>query len=77
MGMKELKDVRYLLPPLQGTLPTEMILMVLSKIDGHFLDRDEVKSMIKQIFKNIYERDEDDEILDLILSDLPEMIRLC
>jgi GNAT superfamily N-acetyltransferase len=77
MGMKELKNVRYLLPPLQGSLPTEMILMVLSKTDRHCIDREEVKYMIMQIFKDIYNRDEDDEILDFILEGLPEIIRLC
>jgi len=77
MGMKQLKDVRYLLPPLQGSLPTEMILMVLSKTDRHCIDREELKSMIIQIFRDIYKRDEDDEILDLILAGLPEIITLC
>jgi ribosomal protein S18 acetylase RimI-like enzyme len=76
MGMKELKDVRYILPPLQGNLPTEMILMVFSKTDKDCLDREEVRDMLIRIFKDIYERNEDDEILDLILAGLPEIIWL-
>jgi GNAT superfamily N-acetyltransferase len=76
MGMKELKDVRYILPPLQGSSDTEMILMVLSRMEKDSLDKEEVRDMLIQIFKDIYQRDEDDETLGLILQGLPDIIRL-
>jgi GNAT superfamily N-acetyltransferase len=76
LGMKELKDVRYILPPLQGTLPTEMILMVLCKTEVDCLNGEEVRDIFRRIFRNIYARGEDDEILALILEGMPDMIKL-
>ncbi len=76
MGMRELKDVRYILPPLQGTLPTEMILMVLCKTEADCLNGEEVRDILRRIFRNIYARGEDDEILALILEGMPDMIKL-
>ena len=76
LGMKELKDVRYILPPLQGTSPTEMILMVFSKMEENRLIGDEVRNIIIRIFSEIYNRDEDDEILALNLKGIPDLIRL-
>ncbi len=74
--MKELKDVRYILPPLQGTVPTEMILMVFSRTEKDYLSRTEVGDMLMRIFRYIYEREDDDEILNLILEELPDTISL-
>jgi GNAT superfamily N-acetyltransferase len=76
LGMKELKDVRYILPPLQGTLPTEMILMVLCKTEADCLNGGEVRDILRRVFRNIYARGEDDEILALILEGLPDTIKL-
>lgn len=76
LGMKELKDVRYILPPLQGTLPTEMILMVLCKTEADCLNGEEVRDIFRRIFRNIYARGEDDEILALILEGMPDTIKL-
>lgn len=76
LGMKELKDVRYILPPLQGTLPTEMILMVLCKTEADCLNGEEVRDILRRIFRNIYARGEDDEILALILEGMPDRIKL-
>jgi N-acetylglutamate synthase-like GNAT family acetyltransferase len=76
LGMKELKDVRYILPPLQGTSPTEMILMVFCKTKENRLIGDEVRNIIIRIFSEIYNRDEDDEILASNLKGIPDLIRL-
>jgi GNAT superfamily N-acetyltransferase len=76
LGMKELKDVRYILPPLQGTLPTEMILMVLCKTEADCLGGAEIKDILRRVFRNIYARGEDDEILALILERMPDTIKL-
>jgi hypothetical protein len=76
MGMKELKDVRYLLPPLQGSNPTEMILMVLCKTEANCLKGREMRDTLIRIFRNIYGRKEDDEILAEILAGVPDKIEL-
>jgi GNAT superfamily N-acetyltransferase len=61
-GAKELKDVRYILPPLQGSTPTEMTLMIYpgykhGKIDGKI-----VKNLIRQIYQELYNLDADDTL---------------
>jgi GNAT superfamily N-acetyltransferase len=76
MGMKELKDVRYLLPPLQETHPTEMILMVLCKTEANCLKGEELREILIRIFRNVYGREEDDEILAEILAGVPDKIVL-
>jgi len=76
MGMKELKDVRYLLPPLQGANPTEMILMVLCKTEVNCLKGEELREILIRIFRNVYSRNEDDEILAEILAGVPDKIEL-
>ncbi len=76
MGMKELKDVRYLLPPLQGSNPTEMILMVLCKTEANCLKGGELRDTLIRIFRSIYGRKEDDEILAEILAGIPDRIEL-
>ena len=76
LGMKELKDVRYILPPFQGTSPTEMILMVFSKTEESRLLGSELRNIIIRIFSEIYDRDEEDEILALNLKGIPDLIRL-
>jgi len=76
LGMKELKDLRYILPPLQGTLPTEMILMVFSKKEKDSLVGEEIRNIISRIFSELYNRDEDDEILASILKGIPDLISL-
>ena len=76
LGMKELKDLRYILPPLQGTSPTEMILMVFSKKEKDSLVGEEIRNIISRIFSELYNRDEDDEILASILKGIPDLISL-
>ncbi len=76
IGMKELKDVRYILPPLQGTLPTEMVLMVLCRTEEKCLKGEDVSGILKRIFRDIYSRSEEDEILAKILEGMPDIIDL-
>jgi hypothetical protein len=75
-GMKELKEVRYLLPPLQGADPTEMILMVMCKTEANCLNGGELREILIRIFQNIYGREEDDEILAEILAGIPDKVDL-
>lgn len=76
LGLKELVGLRYLLPPLKGTTPTEMILMVLSRVDGDYLDGQWIRDIIVRIFGELYHRGVDDEILASILSGVPDQIKL-
>lgn len=76
LGMKELKGLRYVLPPLQGTMPTEMILMVLTKADDHHLDGEVMGEIIFRIFRELDGRHEDDEFLISTLRGVPDLIDL-
>jgi GNAT superfamily N-acetyltransferase len=76
LGLKELKGLRYIMPPLQGAEPTEMILMVLSKLNEDYLEGSEIMDAIIRIFIELYHRDADDEILATILKGIPDKIRL-
>ena len=91
LGMKELKDMRYLLPPMQGDKPTEMRLMVLSRYDAGIPDEDSlgedmpdrdildgsvIKNVITMIFHELYGRSQGDEILTSILEGIPDRISL-
>ena len=75
-GLKEMKDVRYILPPLSGTTPTEMILMLLPKQQELELSGNTVKSVITQIYRELYGRDENDQLLNSFIHDVPHTIRL-
>jgi ribosomal protein S18 acetylase RimI-like enzyme len=76
LGMKELKGIRYLLPSLKGSLPTEMILMILPRMNTDHLEGNVIRKVIIQIFGELYNRDEGDEILASILKGVPERIKL-
>lgn len=56
-GAKELKDVRYVLPGLQGGTTTEMILMILPVYADGKIDAMTVNNLIRQIYKELYNRD--------------------
>jgi GNAT superfamily N-acetyltransferase len=76
LGAKEMKNVRYILPPLSGNIPTEMILMILpnygeGKIDGHI-----VKKLIIQLYKELYGRNEDDVLLNSFINKINNHIEL-
>ena len=76
LGMKELKGLRYILPPLQGIMPTEMILMVLHRADDHHLDGEVMRDLIIRIFRELDDRHEDDEFLTSTLRGVPDLIDL-
>jgi len=72
-GMKELKGVRYILPPLQGTKPSEMILMIYSPDDRDRLDGETIKDVIIRMYREFYSRYEGDEFLTLTLGTVPAL----
>jgi len=76
LGAKEMKDVRYILPPLSGNIPTEMILMVLPEYGGGKMDGSLVKKLIVQMYKELYDRNENDDILNLFVNDIKNPVEL-
>jgi hypothetical protein len=75
-GAEEMKDVRYILPPLSGNTPTEMILMVLPEYGNGKIPGTLVKKIIIQIYKDLYNRNEDDPLLSLFIPKIPSVVEL-
>jgi len=76
LGAKEMKDVRYILPPLSDNIPTEMILMVLPEYGGGKMDSSLVKKLIVQMYKELYDRNENDDLLNSFVSDIKNPVEL-
>lgn len=75
-GAKELEGVRYLLPPLDGSTPTEMILMLFPEYEGEHISSTTVKNVITQIYLELYGRPEDDALLGTFVHDIENHIKL-
>ncbi len=76
-GAKILKNVRYILPPLQGNTPTEMILLVISQNRRLlWLSGDAVKEVIGQIYRELYGRSEIDPLLISTVKSIEPKITL-
>lgn len=75
-GAKEMKGVRYLLPPLDGNKPTEMILMLFPEYEGGRVDGLTVKRLITQMYSELYNRGADDELLRSFIDDVGDAVEL-
>ncbi len=76
LGMKELRGVRYVLPPFQGTEPVELILMLFSREDADHLTGEMVRNLVIQLFGELYDRFKGDDFLALTLSSIPDSVPL-
>lgn len=75
-GAKELKNVPYFVPPLQGNYPNKMILMIFSNNPSTKMESDVVKSLIKQIYLDLYSRDAKDPLLISFITSVPSVVEL-
>jgi hypothetical protein len=75
-GAKPLKDVRYILPPLQGSIPTQMIIMLISPNKQDTLKGGTVKELFKQIYEELYCRDENDPLLNSFVNSVPDKVEI-
>ena len=75
-GAKELKNVRYILPPLQEPMPTEMRLMIFPDYANGKIDAGLVRRLIFQIYKELYHKDATDAFLDFCLFDSKTQVEL-
>jgi hypothetical protein len=76
LGMKELKGVRYILPPQQGTGITDLILMTNPRRDELCLKGEVVRNLVIRMFGELYSRYEGDEFLMRTLESIPKLVRL-
>lgn len=75
-GAKILKNLHYILPPLQGNTPTEMVLLVLAQNRPVWLSGDAIKELLTQIYKELYSRDEADPLLKSFIDVVPQRVDL-
>ncbi len=74
LGVKQIKKVRYIMPPLSGTESTEMILMVFPEpTDGQFSST-QCKNYIKQLFLAKHHRNPSDPMLERSLESIPKKL---
>ena len=69
-GARILKDVSYLLPPVQGNTPTEMLLMIFPGYKSDTISKQLVKKLITQVYKELYGRDADEASLELLPGEI-------
>jgi GNAT superfamily N-acetyltransferase len=75
-GAKELEGVRYLLPPLDGSSPTEMILMIFPEYSDEKISGTLVKNLIIQMYQELYNRQRDDDLLNTFVNQIGDTIKL-
>jgi hypothetical protein len=75
-GARLLKDVRYVLPPLQGLTPTEMVLMVFPDYKEGKIAATVVQNLIAQIYRELYHQEAKDSLLGSSVYDNNGQIEL-
>ena len=73
-GAYVLNGVPYMLPSLDGTLPTEMTLMISPKYQKDIIEFDKIETLIKRLYIDVYEKKEDNNLLISILKNTPKKI---
>ena len=74
---KKLQDILYILPALDGTKTTEMILMIIPNKNLENLKKSVIQQLIRELYTEVYRRHPDDPIFnwienikdDIILTD--------
>jgi hypothetical protein len=75
-GAYILNDVNYILPSLDKTEDTEMLLMICPNYQNDVIDKKKIEKMIKILYTDLYMKKEDDDLLHSILNHLPSNIKL-
>ncbi|MCT7986357.1 GNAT family N-acetyltransferase [Laspinema sp. A4] len=73
-GAKVLRSVRYILPPLSGDVPTEILLMMVpADLEGQ-LPGSLVKQLIQQVYQEMYDRPSNDALLRSFIEEVPDVV---
>ncbi|MBE0424969.1 MAG: GNAT family N-acetyltransferase [Lutibacter sp.] len=75
-GSYLLENVPYVLPSLDKSLPLEMLLMIAPKYKNTHLKKSEIENLIKLLYKEIYEKPENDALLVSVLKKIRNKIPL-
>ena len=71
-----LKDTHYILPALDSTTNTEMVLMIAEGQKCRDLTKAKIKKLIEQIYFELYQRDNKDLLLLSFIEKIPKSINL-
>ncbi len=69
-----LKEIPYMLPSLDDTIPTEMSLMISPRYRNDMIDFEKIEKLIKYLYIDLYGKPENDELLISILKKTPQKI---
>ncbi len=75
-GAYILKDTPYILPSLDNTQHTEMALMIAPKYKNNKLEKNEIESIYKLLYYELYEKKESDEMLHSLIKRIPDHVTL-
>jgi hypothetical protein len=73
-GAYILNDVNYILPSLDETEDTEMLLMICPNYQNDFIEKMKIEKMIKILYTDLYMKSADNYLLHTILNQLPNNI---
>ncbi|BCU67679.1 hypothetical protein HS7_11160 [Sulfolobales archaeon HS-7] len=73
-GAKVLKGVKYILPPLSGDIPTDMILMVIQRED--VISGEIVRRLVIQIYEEVYSLNTTNKYVAYTLNTIPSIVTL-
>ena len=76
LGAKCLQDVRYVLPALDGTTSTTMILMTFTQGSVPTMPGSEVKKLLLDLYEQVYNKNADDPLVLDVINRLPKQINL-
>jgi GNAT superfamily N-acetyltransferase len=76
LGAKCLQDVHYVLPALDGTTSTKMILMIFTEGNVSVVPRPEVENLLLDLYEQVYNKNPDDPLVLDVIQGLPKIIKL-
>ncbi len=66
----------YILPPLDNTIHTEMILMVYPTSQILKFNNKDIKELVIHLYNELYQRDINDDLLNSFINDIPQIITI-
>jgi ribosomal protein S18 acetylase RimI-like enzyme len=75
-GSKWLVNTPYIIPPLDGTDPTPMLVLIIANEDVTQLDGASVRDILRRIYRSVYEKSEDDLLLNSFINKIGDTILL-
>jgi predicted N-acetyltransferase YhbS len=75
-GARQLKATGYILPPIQNEIATPMRLLVMPELPQKELEAETVRKLIRQLYRELYGRDENDPILNSFVNKIQAPVEI-